>query len=1222
MTDNPIVSIIIPCYNQGKSLGETLASVFRQSFQEIEIIVVDDGSDDAETSRIIKELDHSLIRTVVTGNMGLAAARNNGICAAKGQYILPLDADDLIGPHYVQDAVDTLEKDTELGIVYCRAVLFGAVEAEWQLPEFSLKRMLQDNIIFCSAFFRKSDWETVGGYNESLIYGWEDYDFWLRLLELGRKVHRLPLVHFFYRVSADSMVRARPRQHKIETFRNIYNAHQQLFSDNIEAWLDVIVDHQESYREARLVYSTDKKTGHSTITQTRKIIPGPCTLRFSLTDEIASAVLQLGEEPVVVTDVTLHLVTVQKRVSVPWTANADCLHQHYFYFSSNSPQLFLEAGNTYFFKSEDKVELVCSFTFAAFGKDCFAHYLSRTRDACSKGAESLSPVSPPNTLAPVSSIIGKIRSMAQRILLRREYTLIRESGLFDDAYYAGISPDLVPGETDLLLHFIKHGWNEGRNPNPLFQIWWYQQTYPLPPAANPLLHYLERGETEGNKPNYLFFPGYYTGQLAGQLDSGKTALQHYYEHWKRGLCPCPLFDEQLYQELLERCVAHGEASPMVLFFQGKIARDELLPLFDHQYYLQYAPFVEIVEEPLQHYWQYGAEEGCRPNHFFDPLFYRKTYLGGRGSLLDAFAAYMKKENQKKQWPNPFFDPVYYEKSYALTASGIKDNPLLHYQQYGVRYGYYPSARVASLPEKPSISIILPTYNTPPGLLRRCLDSVVQQPYPHWQLCIADDGSTDKSVADILKEYAAQEPRIFLRFSRINQGITAASSLASELATGDFIAFLDHDDELADGALYELALAINRQPAEVYYTDEDLVTPESRHLDTFYKPQFNEELLLGHNYITHFVVLSRKIFDACGGFIAGYDGAQDYDLILRATELARKIVHIPRSLYRWRMHEGSTSINHASKNYAEKAGVRAVEKALARRGLAGDVHKTDVSYFYRPQRTLPDAAKVSLIISDNYSDALCDTLFLAQLATTMDLELVVQHESGKAFRQDNLFIYGLGKTKEDEISWRNQAAQAASGEYLCFLSADVVSVKRGWLPALLEYWQHDFGCVSGMVHADESGKHVGSLPDVNNMSPRYYASFVRDVSVQHNGVDCPQQVIAGNESAVLIRKSVLLAAGGYDSTYHSLLFGHLDLCFRLSRKGFSNFFTPYCAVRCVHTNTVSENDTFAYQDDKNRFQRKHKEMLKKGDPYYPHRLIEEHGLSPARFDEWYLGELKE
>lgn len=223
------VSIIIPCYNQGAYLEEAVDSVLAQTYQDFEIIIVDDGSTDADTVRMLENYQRSKTRVIHTRNQGLSAARNNGIREASGEYILPLDADDKIGPGYLREAVRILDAYPDIGIVYCEAAFFGVRSDHWHLPEFSSDHLLFQNIIFCSAFFRKRDWEKVGGYNVNMIYGWEDWDFWLSLVHLGAKVYRIPKIFFYYRLREASMSHSMDekkqffmRLHAILNHRNLY----------------------------------------------------------------------------------------------------------------------------------------------------------------------------------------------------------------------------------------------------------------------------------------------------------------------------------------------------------------------------------------------------------------------------------------------------------------------------------------------------------------------------------------------------------------------------------------------------------------------------------------------------------------------------------------------------------------------------------------------------------------------------------------------------------------------------------------------------------------------------------------------------------------------------------------------------------------------------------------------------------------------------------------
>jgi glycosyltransferase involved in cell wall biosynthesis len=241
MSHAPQVSVIIPCYNQGRYLDDAIASVLVQTYQNLEILVIDDGSTEPETIEVLQNYQQPKTRIIRTENQGVAAARNLGIAQAQGTYILPLDADDKIADSYLEKAVTLLESNQQLGIVYCEAEYFGDRQGTWPLPEYKFPDILVDNMIFCSGLFRKSDWETVGGYNSNLIYGWEDHDFWLSLIELGREVYRIPEVLFFYRQKADSMSRSMTAEHYIYSYTQLFYNHPQLYSQNIQAIFAALV---------------------------------------------------------------------------------------------------------------------------------------------------------------------------------------------------------------------------------------------------------------------------------------------------------------------------------------------------------------------------------------------------------------------------------------------------------------------------------------------------------------------------------------------------------------------------------------------------------------------------------------------------------------------------------------------------------------------------------------------------------------------------------------------------------------------------------------------------------------------------------------------------------------------------------------------------------------------------------------------------------------------
>jgi glycosyltransferase involved in cell wall biosynthesis len=245
---NPTISVIMPCYNQGQYVDEAVESILSQTYQSFEIIIINDGSTDEETNSILRHYQKPKVTVLHTQNQGPASARNTGVHQAKGQYILPLDADDRVGATYLEQAVKILDDNPNVGIVYCEAEFFGEKTGKFDLPGFNFPGILLGNMIFNSSVYRKADWEKVGGYKEN-FRGWEDYDFWLSLIELGREVVRIPEVLYFYRQIASSRSNSMTRQNWIDDYTRLFRNHTDLYSQNISVIFEHIVDLREDVQQ-------------------------------------------------------------------------------------------------------------------------------------------------------------------------------------------------------------------------------------------------------------------------------------------------------------------------------------------------------------------------------------------------------------------------------------------------------------------------------------------------------------------------------------------------------------------------------------------------------------------------------------------------------------------------------------------------------------------------------------------------------------------------------------------------------------------------------------------------------------------------------------------------------------------------------------------------------------------------------------------------------------
>lgn len=228
----------MPCYNDGAYIEEAIASVQAQTYEDIELIIIDDGSDDGNTIRILDEISKGDIKIIRTNRLRPAGARNAGIAAATGTFILPLDSDDIIEPDYVKKAVKILQEDERIGVVYCYADLFGERSGRWDLPNYSIEKMLLDNIVFVTSMFYKDDWEKVGGFNTDMQHGMEDYDFWLSLLEIGREIYQMPEILFHYRI--------KPSSRTTEFLTNIHVVKQTYF--------DIFLHHPVLYEKYKQQY--------------------------------------------------------------------------------------------------------------------------------------------------------------------------------------------------------------------------------------------------------------------------------------------------------------------------------------------------------------------------------------------------------------------------------------------------------------------------------------------------------------------------------------------------------------------------------------------------------------------------------------------------------------------------------------------------------------------------------------------------------------------------------------------------------------------------------------------------------------------------------------------------------------------------------------------------------------------------------------------------------
>lgn len=483
-------------------------------------------------------------------------------------------------------------------------------------------------------------------------------------------------------------------------------------------------------------------------------------------------------------------------------------------------------------------------------------------------------------------------------------------------------------------------------------------------------------------------------------------------------------------------------------------------------------------------------------------------------------------------------------------------------------------RIAALAHRPTVSILLPVFEPRLADLEACLASVASQSYPHWELCVVDDGSR-AAVRDRLRE-AARDPRVHLTLRAENGHICRASNDALALARGELVALLDHDDALPRHALLAVAEAHAAHPeAVVIYGDEDKIDADGQRTAPHFKPRFDPDLLLGQAYLGHLFVARTDRLRAIGGFRVGYEGSQDHDLALRLTEGldAGAVVHVPRILYHWRMGAGSTAASSEAKPYTAEAGIRAVREALARRGERARVSHAAVPHCYRVERELPaEAPAVSVIIPTRDAVDLLATAVESLLATTVypgALEVLVVDNGSRDPRTLRYLDRAPDRVRviRDDRPFNfsalnNRAVAEARGEVVVLLNNDVEIVEAGWLSALVsEAARPGVGAVGArLLFPDGTIQHAGVLIGLHGLAGHPYRHMPGDFVGYHGRLTITHAVSAVTAACLAIRRDRYAEVGGLDERL-AVAFNDVDLCLRLREAGYRNLIVPW--VQLVH-----------------------------------------------------------
>ena len=484
----------------------------------------------------------------------------------------------------------------------------------------------------------------------------------------------------------------------------------------------------------------------------------------------------------------------------------------------------------------------------------------------------------------------------------------------------------------------------------------------------------------------------------------------------------------------------------------------------------------------------------------------------------------------------------------------------------------------SLKYQPLISIIIPVYNVPIQFLKVAIASVQNQIYTNWEICIADDCSTNPEVKTYLASLS-EEKNIKVEFRKENGHISACSNSCLELAEGEFVALLDHDDLLTPDALYKNVLVLNESDDwDMIYSDEDKINDKGERLDPHFKPDWAPDSFLSRNYICHFTILRHSIIKEIGGFRLGYEGSQDYDLFLRFTEKTNRIYHIPEILYHWRIHEASAAGNENAKPYSFTTGKKAIEDALKRRNIKGNV--TEQEGVFTIRYAIEKPGKVSIIIPSKDKADLCEVVLKSVFSLTnypdFEVILISNNSSEASFfnlmekwkkKEPTRFVFIEDNGNFNFARLMNNAAKVTSGEQLLLLNNDTEIVDADWLTKMVEQSQRNsIGAVGvKLLYPNNTVQHAGVVIGMGGIAGHTFVNFKPNEPGYFYFLNRTTNYSAVTAACLMVKKSAFDEVGGFDENL-AIEFNDIDFCLKLKSKGYQNVYIPH--VEVIHYESIS------------------------------------------------------
>ena len=668
-------------------------------------------------------------------------------------------------------------------------------------------------------------------------------------------------------------------------------------------------------------------------------------------------------------------------------------------------------------------------------------------------------------------------------------------------------------------------------------------------------------------------------------------------------------------------------------------------LVDEDWYLEQYPDVKASGlSAYRHFMSIGVTERRNPNAYFNTNWYLEAYPDVAIAGHNPLAHYLEFGVRDNRDPSELFSTRDYLAVYPDVAAA-RMNPLLHYYTHGRYEGRVPVSKftlamygswitandtlndedrrlirrhINGFDARPLISVIVPVYNTVEPYLRALVASVKAQLYPDWELCLADDASTAQHIRPLLEEFAAGDERIHCVFRSENGNICAATNSALEIATGAFIALVDHDDLLPEHALYEVAAALDANPdIDILYSDQDRIDARGRRSNPHFKTDWNLDLLLGQNMVNHLGVYRRALVERIGGMRIGFEGSQDYDLVLRASDATtpKNIAHIPTILYHWRMDTDAANFSQSQREQCFRSAKRAVEDHFARRGeVAEVVPATSNKAYARVIRTLPAKKPLVSILIPTRDKADLLKQCLEGLLSRTDYDpleiIIIDNDSIEAdttalfnvLRKDRRIRILPFKGTFNFSAMNNAAAREANGEVLLLLNNDTEVIHADWLTEMVSHAiRPEVGAVGAkLYYTSKLLQHGGVILGMGGVAGHYFLRAPRHEGGNYSDLFLTRRVSCVTGACLALRRAIYLEIGGLDAERLKIAFNDVDLCIRLAKAGYQIIWTPYAEL--FHHESASRGSDQT-PDKVKRFRREAEYMMRQwadelaDDPFY-------------------------